>query len=74
MRVRDMLKVGETYRYGWHRMGRKDQLCILQVIAPRMNTVQVQFEDGYQAITSANALKKPGKSPVVSSQQLDLGD
>lgn len=51
------LKVGVTYLYWWNRMGRKGQLCRLEIIAPKMNTVQVRFEDGEGAITSANALR-----------------
>jgi hypothetical protein len=53
----DNLLVGQTYLYGWNRMGRKGQPCVLEVIGRKMNSVQVRFEDGQQAITSANALK-----------------
>jgi hypothetical protein len=38
-------------------MGRKGQSCVLEVIGRKMNSVQVRFEDGHGAITSANALK-----------------
>jgi len=42
-------------------MARKDEHCRLLVIARRMNSVLVQFEnDGYKAVTSANALKPVG--------------
>jgi hypothetical protein len=49
--------VGARYLYGWNRMGRKGQLCMVTVWAPKFDTVGVQFEDGYAAITSAKALK-----------------
>lgn len=38
-------------------MGRKGQSCVLEVVARKMNSVQVRFADGHQAITSQNALK-----------------
>ena len=45
------------YVYFWDRMGRKGQSC--RVIARgRMNSCQIEFEDGFQAITSRNALRK----------------
>lgn len=53
----DGLKVGALYVYWWNRMGRKGEICRLEVIARTMNSVQVRFEDGYGAITSANALR-----------------
>jgi hypothetical protein len=57
----NQLRVGTVYRYGWNRMARKDEHCRLLVIARRMNSVLVQFEnDGYKAVTSANALKPVG--------------
>lgn len=45
------------YIYRWNRMERKGQFC--RVIARgKMNSCQVEFEDGFQAITSRNALRK----------------
>jgi hypothetical protein len=38
-------------------MGRKGQVCVLEIIGGK-NSVQVQFQDGYQAITSRNALRE----------------
>jgi hypothetical protein len=49
-------QVGQTYLYHWNRMGRKGQLCRLLVIARRMGSMAVQFEDGHTAITAAKAL------------------
>jgi hypothetical protein len=51
------LRVGHSYVYGWNRMGRKGQVCVLEIIGGK-NSVQVQFQDGYQAITSRNALRE----------------
>lgn len=61
-----LVKSGEThsctvhtfpYNYAWNRMGRKGQRC--RVIARgKMNSCRVEFEDGFQAITSRNALRK----------------
>jgi hypothetical protein len=49
-----------TYRYHWNRMGRKGQLC--KVLARgTMNSCMVEFEDGYLAITSRNALRVASK-------------
>jgi hypothetical protein len=45
------------YIYFWNRMGRKGQFC--KVIARgKMNSCWVEFEDGFAAITSRNALRK----------------
>lgn len=45
------------YVYYWHRMGRKGQLC--RVIARgSMNSCLVEFEDGFKAVTSRNALRR----------------
>lgn len=59
------LQPGQMYLYGWDRMGRKDELCRLKIVARAMNSVEVEFEDGFRAITSANALKPipPGYQP-----------
>ncbi len=45
------------YRYAWNRMGRKGQPC--RVIARgAMNSCWLEFEDGFQAVTSRNALRR----------------
>jgi hypothetical protein len=51
------LTVGQRYVYGWDRMGRKGQVCALRIIARRMGSVMVEFEDGHAAVTSWRALK-----------------
>lgn len=57
------LQVGKTYVYAWNRMHRKGELCVLQVVAPVMDSVQVQFtRDGHQAITSGKALREVPKN------------
>jgi hypothetical protein len=45
------------YYYAWNRMGRKGQFC--RVLARgKMNSCLVEFEDGFKAVTSRNALRK----------------
>ena len=45
------------YYYAWNRMERKGQF--LRVLARgKMNSCLIEFEDGYKAITSRNALRK----------------
>ena len=45
------------YFYAWNRMGRKGQF--LRVLCRgTMNSALVEFEDGYRAVTSRNALRK----------------
>ncbi len=48
----------QLYVYFWNRMGRKGQLCRVTARG-KMNSVRVVFEDGYTAITSRHALRKP---------------
>lgn len=45
------------YRYHWNRMGRKGTLCRV-LVRGKMNSCLVEFEDGYLAVTSRNALRK----------------
>lgn len=49
----------QKYVYRWNRMGRKDQQCVVEVRGT-MNSCLVRFDDGFQAVTSRNALKKFG--------------
>jgi hypothetical protein len=43
--------------YRWDRQGRKGQRCRVTARG-RMNSVRVEFEDGYVMITSGNALRR----------------
>jgi hypothetical protein len=45
------------YRYAWNRMDRKGQRCAV-LVRGKMNSCLVEFEDGFQAVTSRNALRK----------------
>jgi hypothetical protein len=45
------------YRYAWNRMERKDQRCAV-LVRGKMNSCLVEFEDGFQAITSRNAVRR----------------
>lgn len=46
-----------TYIYHWNRQGRKGQRCRL-LARGKMNSILVEFEDGYQMITSGNAIRR----------------
>ena len=46
-----------TYIYRWNRMGRKGQSCRVLARGKR-NSCAVEFEDGFRAITSRNALRR----------------
>jgi len=45
------------YLYAWNRIGRKGQLCRV-ICRGTMNSCLLEFEDGYKAVTSRNALRK----------------
>jgi hypothetical protein len=45
------------YVYTWNRMGRKGQRCAV-LVRGKMNSCSVEFEDGFQAVTSRNAIRK----------------
>jgi hypothetical protein len=66
---RAQLEVGKWYTYAWDRMGRKGQRCIVQALSHKMNSVQVEFEDGHQAITSQNALKSLNMQALVTKER-----
>lgn len=47
----------QLYIYRWDRQGRKGQTC--QVTARgKFNSIRVVFEDGYEMITSGNAIRR----------------
>lgn len=45
------------YVYFWHRQGRKGQRCAVTARG-KMNSIRVEFPDGYVMITSGNAIRK----------------
>ena len=45
------------YIYFWNRMNRKGQFCKV-VVRGKRNSCLVEFEDGYRAVTSRNAIRK----------------
>lgn len=45
------------YIYRWDRHGRKGQPCKVTARSV-MNSIRVEFEDGYVMITSGNAIRK----------------
>jgi hypothetical protein len=50
----------QRYIYRWNRPGlpgRKGQICTV-IARGKMNSCSVEFEDGFRAVTSRNALKK----------------
>lgn len=46
------------YIYFWNRQGRKGQRCEVTARAKVMNSIRVEFEDGYVMITSGNAIRR----------------
>jgi hypothetical protein len=46
------------YVYFWNRQDRKGQRCAVTARAKVMNSIRVEFEDGYVMITSGNAIRK----------------
>lgn len=44
------------YRFRWSMQGRKNQHCRVTVRGPRTNAILVEFEDGGQLVTHANAV------------------
>lgn len=49
--------MNQVYVYRWNRMDRKGQRCIV-LVRGSMNSCLIRFEDGFEAVTSRNALKK----------------
>lgn len=45
------------YIYFWNRMGRKGQRCRV-LVRGKMNSCAIEFEYGFKAVTSRNALRK----------------
>ena len=58
------------YLYFWNRMGRKGQRCRV-IVRGKMNSAWIQFEDGFEAVTSRNALRKVQPSPGVLNSPLE---
>lgn len=46
-----------SYIYRWDRHGRKGQPCIVTARGA-MNSIRVEFSDGYAMVTSGNAIRK----------------
>ncbi len=46
------------YIYRWYRQGRKSQRCAVTARAKVMNSIRVEFQDGYIMITSGNAIRR----------------
>lgn len=51
------MTLGFPYVYRWDRQGRKGQLCRVTARGS-MNSICVEFIDGYRMITSGNAIRK----------------
>ena len=45
------------YVYAWNRMGRKGQFFRV-ICRGTMNSCLIEFEDGFRAVTSRNAIRK----------------
>ena len=46
------------YVFHWLRCGRKGQRCKVTARAKRMNSIRVEFQDGFVMITSGNAIRR----------------
>lgn len=55
-----------TYIYRWDRHGRKGQRCRL-IARGKMNSICVEFADGYRMITSGNAIRRSRPLPTGGS-------
>ena len=56
------------YVYAWNRMERKGQPCRV-IVRAKMNSCLIEFEDGFKAVTSRNALRRRGlKAPETKEQ------
>ncbi len=54
------------YLFRWNRPGlpgRKGQPCRVLIRSRRMNSCAIEFEDGFRAIVSRNALRKRKAAP-----------
>lgn len=51
------MSTDQTYIYRWNREGRKDQRCRV-LVRGKMNSVLVEFDDGFRMVTSRNAVRK----------------
>lgn len=47
------------YIYWWNRQDRKGQRCTVTARG-KMNSIRVEFADGYVMITSGNAIRRAG--------------
>lgn len=54
----DRVPLTFPYIYRWDRQGRKGQRCRVVARAKVMNSICIEFTDGYQMITSGNAIRK----------------
>ncbi|MEQ1951004.1 hypothetical protein [Mesorhizobium sp. CN2-181] len=45
------------YIYRWDRHSRKDQACVVTARG-KMNSIRVEFADGYIMVTSGNAIRR----------------
>lgn len=52
-----------THVYRWDRQGRKGQPCRLTARG-KMNSIRVEFADGYAMITSGNAIRRLATLPA----------
>lgn len=50
-------KPRQRYIYRWNRQNRKGQLCYVTARG-KMNSIRLEFADGYVMITSGNSIRK----------------
>ena len=61
----DTIRAPFPYQFAWNRLGRKGQLCRVFARSRRggiygkgMNSVGLEFEDGFKMVTSGNSIRK----------------
>lgn len=59
------------YTYAWHRCDRKGQRCRVFARSRRMNSVGLEFEDGFKMVTSANALRRVKETAPLNNDHED---
>lgn len=56
-----LLNTALPYRFVWSREGRKGQPCRI-LVRGKMNSILVEFPDGFRMVTSFNAIRRNRKT------------
>ena len=52
------------YYFAWDRCDRKGQRCRIFARGRSMNSIGIEFEDGFKMVTSGNAIRKVKPGPI----------